>query len=112
MSSATLTRNELGTRRHVGKPARGALLPADRRRHAAVVLVRSPAGPRLDRAAGVSHVPRLRHQDRRALLSRPGAVELQVPLVAADGPLRPALRPDGAAPLVDPGVPALPSAHD
>src|SRR5450759_923687 len=76
---------------------------ARRRRRAPVVLLRPAARADLDRAPRVAEVPRRRHQDDRSLHARAGAVDLQIPLGAADGPLQPALpRPQA---VVDAAVP-------
>ena len=85
-----------------GEPEGRRVLAPHRRRHAAVVFVGPAARARVDRAARVSDLPRRGHQDRRPLLARAGAVELQVPVVAADGPLRPPLRQHRPPALLDP----------
>src|SRR6516225_1278698 len=83
-----LSHNARVPSRNLGESGCCSGFPSYRRRYAVVVLVGPAPGPRLDRAAGVPDVPGRGHPDRRALLSRPGALDVQVPLGSAARPLR------------------------
>src|SRR5438034_9060372 len=72
-------------------------------RLAPLVLFRPASRPGMDRDPHVDDPGRRRHQGRRPLHARPGALELQVPVVALDGPIpvahpRPQARVDPARP--------------
>src|SRR5207249_723380 len=89
--------------RHVAEHRRRGEELAAAFRVAAVVRLGPAPRPRLDRHPDVDGAGGHRHQGHRALHARPGAAELQVPVVAADGPL-PAAHP-GPHAVVDPAEP-------